>query len=154
MGSHPHDGVEGGLLVAVDRLVPGEEVRVLEQLTPVPTQALDVLQHGDSEDGDYNDIDSDDNDAPEVQKIQHISEEVATGSNVIKAPQQCKKNNETQSTKQKEKSYSEILKRPRRPTTLLETLLDSEIKQERYDLLQCIHYVVSNNFFGIGANKK
>ena len=52
MGSHPHDGVEGGLLVAVDRLVPGEEVRVLEQLTPVPTQALDVLQHGDSEDGD------------------------------------------------------------------------------------------------------
>ena len=52
MGPHPDDGVEGGLLVAVDRLVPGEEVRVLEQLTPVPTQALDVLQHGDSEDGD------------------------------------------------------------------------------------------------------
>ena len=52
MGPHPHDGVQGGLLVAVDRLVPGEEVRVLEQLTPVPTQALDVLQHGDSEDGD------------------------------------------------------------------------------------------------------
>ena len=97
-------------------------------------------------------FDSDDNDAPEVQKIQHISE-LATGSNVIKSSQ-CKKNTETQSTKQKEKSYSEILKRPRRPTTLLETLLDSEIKQERYDLLQCIHYVVSNNFFGIGANKK
>ena len=52
MGPHPDDGVQGGLLVAVDRLVPGEEVRVLEQLTPVPTQALDVLKHGDSEDGD------------------------------------------------------------------------------------------------------
>ena len=59
MGPHPDDGVEGGLLVAVDRLVPGEEVGVLEQLTPVPTQALDVLKHGDSEDGDYNDNYSD-----------------------------------------------------------------------------------------------
>ena len=56
MGPHPDDGVEGGLLVAVDRLVPGEEVRVLEQLTPVPTQALNVLRHGDS---DYNVNDSD-----------------------------------------------------------------------------------------------
>ena len=57
MGPHPDDGVEGGLLVAVDRLVPGEEVRVLEQLTPVPTQALDVLKHGDSEHIDDNDSD-------------------------------------------------------------------------------------------------
>ena len=53
MGPHPDDGVEGGLLVAVDRLVPGEEVRVLEQLTPVPTQALDVLKHYNSENNEY-----------------------------------------------------------------------------------------------------
>ena len=57
MGPHPDDGVEGGLLVAVDRLVTGEEVRVLEQLTPVPTQALDVLQHYNSENIDDNDSD-------------------------------------------------------------------------------------------------
>ena len=58
MGPHPDDGVEGGFLVAVDRLVPGEEVGVLEQLASVPTQALDVLKHGDSEDID-DDNDSD-----------------------------------------------------------------------------------------------
>merc|ERR1719350_1143289 len=54
----------------------------------------------------------------------------------------------------KEKSYAEILKRPKRATTLLETLLDPEIKKERYELLQCVHYVVSNNFFGVGGSNK
>ena len=46
MRSHPKDGVEGGLLVAVHRLVAGGEVRVLKQLAPVPAKPLDVLVIG------------------------------------------------------------------------------------------------------------
>ena len=44
--SHPHDGVQGGPLVAVHGPVAGREVRVLKQLTPVPAQPLDVLVVG------------------------------------------------------------------------------------------------------------
>ena len=46
MRPHPHDGVEGRPLVAVHRPVAGGEVRVLEQLAPVPAQPLDVLVVG------------------------------------------------------------------------------------------------------------
>lgn len=35
----------------------------------------------------------------------------------------------------------------KRPVTLLEKLLESEIRHERNVLLQCVRYVVSNNFF-------
>ena len=38
--------MERGLLLFVDGPVGGLEVRVLEQLTPVPTEALDVLVVG------------------------------------------------------------------------------------------------------------
>ena len=46
MGPHPDYGMKGGLLVTVYRLIAGREVRVLEQLAPVPAQSLDVLVVG------------------------------------------------------------------------------------------------------------
>lgn len=38
----------------------------------------------------------------------------------------------------------------KRPPTLLEKLLAQEINEERVELLQCVKYIVGNNFFGIG----
>ncbi|XP_049536532.1 nuclear fragile X mental retardation-interacting protein 1 [Anopheles darlingi] len=37
--------------------------------------------------------------------------------------------------------------------TMLEKLLDADIRHERNVLLQCVRYVVSNNFFGVGQPK-
>lgn len=41
----------------------------------------------------------------------------------------------------------------KRKATLLEKLLDSEIRHERNVLLQCVRFVVQNNFFRNGAEK-
>ncbi len=46
MRSQPGDGMQRGLLVLVDRPVVGREVDVLEQLSAVPAQPLDVLVVG------------------------------------------------------------------------------------------------------------
>ncbi|KAL3846547.1 hypothetical protein ACJMK2_017526 [Sinanodonta woodiana] len=35
--------------------------------------------------------------------------------------------------------------------SLLEKLLANEIRQERNKILQCVHYIVKNNFFGVGS---
>ncbi|XP_075214512.1 FMR1-interacting protein NUFIP1-like [Lycorma delicatula] len=39
---------------------------------------------------------------------------------------------------------------PRKRLTLLQKLLEPEIRHERNVILQCVRYVVENNFFGIG----
>ena len=43
-----------------------------------------------------------------------------------------------------------VPKRPRRESSLLEKLLAKDIAAERSELLQCVKYVVANNFFGVG----
>ena len=48
------------------------------------------------------------------------------------------------------KDYVKILRGRRHEQTFLEKLLEDEILKERYEILQCLHYVCSNNFFDIG----
>jgi len=43
-----------------------------------------------------------------------------------------------------------LLRRSKRPPTLLERLLKSEISKERDELLQCLRCVCSKDFFGVG----
>ena len=43
-------------------------------------------------------------------------------------------------------------RRPQRKSTLLERLLVQEIDRERSELLQCVKYVVENDFFGLSAS--
>ena len=93
----------------------------------------------------------DDDDAPEVQAVK-IRKDDASG--MTSHENTDKKVNEAKTIKKPEKSYAQILWRPKRPTTLLETLLESEITREKYELLQCINFVVSNGFFGVAENKK
>lgn len=54
--------------------------------------------------------------------------------------------------KQKPKKKTDLFYRRRR-MTLLEKLLAKEIRQERNQILQCVHYIVKNKFFGVGDNK-
>ena len=53
------------------------------------------------------------------------------------------------------KDYVRILRGTgrRHEQTFLEKLLEDEILKERYEVLQCLHYVCSNNFFGIGKEE-
>ena len=53
------------------------------------------------------------------------------------------------------KDYVRILRGTgrRHEQTFLEKLLEDEILKERYEILQCLHYVCSNNFFGIGKEE-
>ncbi|XP_065356699.1 FMR1-interacting protein NUFIP1 [Calliphora vicina] len=44
--------------------------------------------------------------------------------------------------------------RLRKQNTMLEKLLETDIRHERNVLLQCIRYVCENNFFGIGQNNQ
>jgi len=102
------------------------------------------------------DLDGDD-EIPEIQSVKIRKEMSNEDTNLT--TNSARKNpvpalNKKRQIPLKEKSYAEILKRPKRATTLLETLLDPEIKKERYELLQCVHYVVSNNFFGVGRSNK
>ena len=43
--------------------------------------------------------------------------------------------------------YLRILRKKKGQETFLEKLLENEIVRERHELLQCLHYVVTNNFF-------
>lgn len=90
-----------------------------------------------------------DEDPPEVQSIKVVKE---TPVELLKCSRSSRRNKKKPT--ESKKDYSEVLKRPRRPPTLLEKLLQSEIQKERYELLQCLHFVCSNNFFGIGHSNK
>jgi len=47
-----------------------------------------------------------------------------------------------------------LLRRSKRPPTLLERLLKQEINQERNELLQCLRFVCSQNFFNVGHEEE
>lgn len=55
-------------------------------------------------------------------------------------------------SKLKTKKKTDLFYRRRR-MTLLEKLLANEIRQERNQILQCVHYIVKNKFFGVGNEK-
>ncbi len=46
--------------------------------------------------------------------------------------------------------YVKVLRGGKRDQTFLEKLLEPEMKREKFEILQCLHYVCSKNFFGIG----
>lgn len=101
---------------------------------------------------------SDDDDAPEEEPIQRqsgdIEDKVAveSGPTQIK-PEEKKKSNSKASTNEKivkHRTVLDVTRRIRNQNTLLEKLLQKDIRHERNILLQCVRYVVENNFFGIG----
>lgn len=100
-----------------------------------------------------------DDDAPEEQPIQRqINDsqqkkpDEVSGPTEIQKPQQKKKNDAKTLNEKipKKRSILDMTRKIRNQNTLLEKLLQKDIRHERNTLLQCVRYVVENNFFGIG----
>lgn len=58
------------------------------------------------------------------------------------------------STAKRPKTILDLSKRYRNQNTMLEKLLQKEIRHERNVLLQCVRHVVQNNFFGVEPAKE
>lgn len=99
-----------------------------------------------------------DDEAPEEQPIQRESgeseqtDEVIPGPAEIKPIEKQKKATKTLTNDKiiKKRTVLDMTRRIRNQNTLLEKLLQKDIRHERNVLLQCVRYVVENNFFGIG----
>lgn len=109
--------------------------------------------------------DSDD-EAPEEQPIAHESDfhptettddrpqTASRSSNLKRSSAAMAETVITDSQKSKKPTLLDLSKRYRRQNTLLEKLLEKDIRHERNVLLQCVRYVVANNFFGVGSSEK
>lgn len=101
----------------------------------------------------------DDDDAPDEQPIQRQSQVVQdTDSLVLESgPTETKPVREATPSQRltneripKRKTVLDTTRKIRNQNTLLEKLLQKDIRHERNVLLQCVRYVVQQNFFGIG----
>lgn len=93
-----------------------------------------------------------DNDAPEEQPIQRQTNDLREKLQPVCGPTEIQKPYDKRKIEKipKKKTILDMTKRIRNQNTLLEKLLQKDIRHERNVLLQCVRYVVENNFFGIG----
>lgn len=99
-----------------------------------------------------------DDDAPMEQPIQRQSNdaqhtrEQASGPTDIgrRGTKKIHSKTLTMERNSKKKTILDMNRRIRSQNTLLEKLLQKDIRHERNILLQCVRYVVDNNFFGVG----
>lgn len=106
---------------------------------------------------------SDDDEPPELQSISHeIPEDDRLNEcKAIEIENDRKRQNE-QSSRQhepkckipKKQSIFDLTKKIRHQNSLLEKLLQKDIRHERNVLLQCVRYVVEQDFFGVGQPTK
>lgn len=110
-------------------------------------------------------VDSDD-EPPDEQPIKHQSDFVCPPpkptpqpnvstekSNSRRLPYRNSSRSEPPPKKPKRVTLLDMSKRWRKQNTLLEKLLETDIRHERNVLLQCVRYVVANDFFGIGSSE-
>lgn len=109
------------------------------------------------------DCNSDDDEPPEVQSISHepFEENGMIENKAIDTEADCKRRNDQQSRQHepkpkipKKQSVFDMTKKIRHQNSLLEKLLQKDIRHERNVLLQCVRYVVENDFFGVGQPTK
>lgn len=100
-----------------------------------------------------------DNEAPEEVPIEHTTTESPGISTVIERRNRKFKHDGPQVARRDMKmkprtvlDYSKLRKPSANP--FLEKLLQDDIRHERNMLLQCVNYVVKNNFFGVGQAVK
>jgi len=109
---------------------------------------------------DQNNANGSDSDGPPEELQAAKSESVAVLHNKAEAGQQAKgpEVGQAKGSSRTEKAAREVekrlLKRSKRPPTLLERLLKSEISRERDELLQCVRFVCARNFFEQAPMKK
>lgn len=95
-----------------------------------------------------------DDEPPDEHPIQHNSADTQvidqnSGPTEI-IPNDKKSTKKLKITSTTTKTIFDKTRKIRKQNTLLEKLLQKEIRHERNVLLQCVRYVVDNNFFGIG----
>lgn len=99
------------------------------------------------------DVASDD-EAPEEQPIQRQTGDNEMNVKEISGPTKTKPWANPQTIRDdrvpKQRTILDMTRRIRNQNTLLEKLLQKDIRHERNVLLQCVRYVVENDFFGIG----
>lgn len=105
------------------------------------------------------DYSSGDDEPPEMQSISHepSEEDKLNESKAIEIENDRKRKNDQQSRQRepprkipRKPSIFDMTKKVRRQNSLLEKLLQKDIRHERNVLLQCVRYVVDNDFFGVG----
>ena len=102
---------------------------------------------------DRNNANGSDSDGPPEELQAAKSESVAVPHNKVEASQRTKgpeagqaKGPSSRTEKAAREVEKRLLKRSKRPPTLLERLLKSEISRERDELLQCVRFVCARNF--------
>lgn len=97
------------------------------------------------------DCNSGDDEPPEVQSISHEPTEEDNRLNDRKRQNdQQTSEHEPQRKIPMKQSIFDMTKKIRYQNSLLEKLLQKDIRHERNVLLQCVRYVVENDFFGVG----
>lgn len=126
----------------VDLDHPSKQLKVdVENITPMDVFDQTIPKESDDE-------------LPEEQPIQHTSYDIDMKDQHCSGPTEIV-SNKVESVKQTKVSRSkqtiiDMTHKIHKQNTLLEKLLQKEIRHERNILLQCVRYVVDNNFFGIG----
>lgn len=126
-----------------------------EDELPIKQLKIDSNVHHKSID-QQPDYESDDDDsAPEEVAIQRCPDDLSdVKHDVVSGPAEIQtkitKDTKSLAHARKKKTILDMTRKIRNQNTLLEKLLQKDIRHERNVLLQCVRYVVENNFFGIG----
>lgn len=97
-----------------------------------------------------------DDEPPEEQSIAHKNsdESEANNNSTCKIFQPSSTKASEAAMALKKKTIFDMTRKIRNQNSLLEKLLQKDIRHERNVLLQCVRYVVEKNFFGIGEETK
>lgn len=115
------------------------DVIVKENISTDKVSATKIVDNSEASDNDAPD------EEPIVKRVEKDLEIISTQTETFSAKR--KRNNQKDVKPVKKKNILATLKRPKRPPTLLERLLNQDIDKERSNLLQCLRYVCQNDFF-------
>ena len=158
-GSDSESGSEGEILENAVKIEDSTiiENNVVDEKETVEEPMEEVIESGEILDDAEDTKQSSDNEAPEESTIEHssqIPEKLSMNSKPPKHPKWNEKIRKDFKLKQPRTvlDYSKLRKPSVNP--FLEKLLQEDIRHERNVLLQCVNYVVKNNFFGVGQSAK
>lgn len=123
-----------------------------DELLPIKQLKIDSNDEQQTESIDQSKENESDDDAPDEQPIQRQTNDLQEAPEKISGPTGIRKPFEKKKIDKitKKRTILDMTRKIRNQNTLLEKLLQKDIRHERNVLLQCVRYVVENNFFGIG----
>lgn len=133
-----------------------EEIKSLEKCTESELEPVEVIERVDNLTIEK----SSDDEAPEEQSIQRfedvVKEQTVASTDLTAADATVTRKRPASPPAKtkvpKKKTMFDSTRKIRNQNSLLEKLLQKDIRHERNVLLQCVRYVVENNFFGVGQS--